>query len=285
MSVSLDTTGLDPRTPTLIFNCLAVSGLILLLATVVPAALSQNISRSKTWFSMIISWMVYASSYMLILGHQLGPDPPRGICGLQMLFIYACPPLTAFTGLAFVLDVYLRITGALFTNKTNHKYTMALLTVPWALFVVIAAEALIVVGDFAEIQRDPNHMYCHSVVDTQTRVSAFLCVFGLGTALCLEIWTAVILYRNWVRFRHLTGSTKIRDLRLSSLIRLLVFTLQTSTGLGLGATVTGQNVTEGLALWSAVLPILPVLCGIAFGTQQDILRCWMFWRPGVNATI
>ncbi|KAJ6531851.1 hypothetical protein B0H19DRAFT_459200 [Mycena capillaripes] len=85
---------MESRTPTYIFNVLAATGFILLFATVVPAALSSNIHRSKTWFSMIISWMVYAASYLLILGYQLGPEgPPRGICGLQMLFIYACPPL------------------------------------------------------------------------------------------------------------------------------------------------------------------------------------------------
>ncbi|KAJ7773341.1 hypothetical protein B0H16DRAFT_146560 [Mycena metata] len=153
---------------------------------------------------MIISWMVYASSYMLILGHQLGPDPPRGICGLQMLFIYACHTCCAVNRIYWI-GVCRRClkpglsqnNGGSFHQQADHKYTLMLLAVPWALFVVITAKALIVVGDFAGIQRDPNYMYCHSVVDTQTRVSAFLCVFGSGAALCLEIWTAVILYRNW----------------------------------------------------------------------------------------
>ncbi|KAJ6576539.1 hypothetical protein DFH09DRAFT_362948 [Mycena vulgaris] len=268
---------MESRTPTLVFNFLAVSGFILLLATVVPAAMSSRIHRSKTWFSMIISWMVYAASYMLILGHQLGPQPPRGICVLQMLFIYASPPLTAISGLAFIIDVHLRIKRAIFTSRADHEYTRPLLIVPWALFAAIAAEALAVVHDFAEIQRDPNHMYCHSVGDIQTRISAIICVIGLSSALCMEIWTSVILYRNWVLFRRL--STSMSDLRLSSLIRILVFTVMTSTGLGLGAIVAPANVVDGLSVWSALLPILPVLCGIAFGTQKDILHCWMFWRP------
>ncbi|KAJ7678865.1 hypothetical protein DFH06DRAFT_499768 [Mycena polygramma] len=269
---------MESRIPTYVFNFLAATGFFLLLATVVPAAVSPSIHRSKTWFSMIISWMVYAASYMLILGHQLGPEPPRGICGLQMLFIYACPPLTAISGLAFIVDVHLRIKNALFSSRVDHKYTSVLLVIPWASFVAVAAEALIAVRDFSEIQRDPNHMYCHSIINVQTQITAIICVLGLGAALGLEIWTSVILYRNWLLFRHL--STSMSDLRLSSLIRVLVFTIMTSTGLGLGAYVTGQGVgKERLAIWSALLPILPVLCGIAFGTQKDIVYCLMFWKP------
>ncbi|KAJ6576533.1 hypothetical protein DFH09DRAFT_1149604 [Mycena vulgaris] len=223
---------MESRTPTFVFNFLVASGFIMLLATVVPAVLSPRIHRSKTWFSMMISWMVYAASYMLILGHQLGPQPPRGICGLQMLFIYASRR-TAISGLAFIIDVHLRIKRALFTNRADHEYTRPLLIVPWALFVAVAAEALVVVHDFAEIQRNPNHMYCHSVGGIQWRISAIICVIGLSSALCMEIWTSVILYRNWVLFHRL--STSMNDLRLSPLIRVLVFTLMASTGLGYGS--------------------------------------------------
>ncbi|KAJ6599770.1 hypothetical protein DFH09DRAFT_1128763 [Mycena vulgaris] len=277
---------MESRTPTLVFNFLAASGFIMLLATVVSAALSPRIHRSKTWFSMIISWIVYATSYMLILGHQMGPQPPRGICGLQMLLIYASRR-TAISGLAFIIDMHLRIKRALFT-KDDHEYTRPLLIVPWALFVAVAAEALLVVHNFAEIQRDPNHMYCHSMGDIQAQVSATICVIGLSSALCMEskispaytstlkraltldqVWTSVILYRNWALFHRL--STSVSDLRLSSLIRVLVFTLMVSTGLGYGSYlkfksvadirpspslgVTHPNLTDGLSVWSALLPI------------------------------
>ncbi|KAJ6609265.1 hypothetical protein B0H10DRAFT_486436 [Mycena sp. CBHHK59/15] len=216
-------------------------------------------------------------SYLLIIGHQLGPEPPRGLCGLQMLFIYASPPLAAISGLCFIIDVHLRIRSALFTNSVDHKFTTYLIIVPWVLFGAILAEALIVVQNFADIQRDPNHMYCHSLDDIQTRISAIICVIGLGTALCMEGWTSVILYRNWGLFRHL--SLKRSDLRLSSLVRILVFTMMASTGLGLGAfVVSPSDGTNSYAIWSALLPILPFLCGIAFGTQKDIMHGWMFWK-------
>ncbi|KAJ7170741.1 hypothetical protein C8R43DRAFT_65053 [Mycena crocata] len=80
---------MESHTPIIIFNFLAAGGFVLLLATLLPAVLSSSVHRSKTWFSMIISWIVYAISYLLIVGHQLGPEPPRGVCAIQMLLIYA----------------------------------------------------------------------------------------------------------------------------------------------------------------------------------------------------
>ncbi|KAJ7019914.1 hypothetical protein C8F04DRAFT_324139 [Mycena alexandri] len=81
------------HTPIVIFNFLAAGGFAMLLGTLLPAMLSANIHRRKTWFSMITSWIIYALSYLFILGHQFGPEPPRGLCVLQMIFIYASPPL------------------------------------------------------------------------------------------------------------------------------------------------------------------------------------------------
>ncbi|KAJ7019915.1 hypothetical protein C8F04DRAFT_324175 [Mycena alexandri] len=68
------------------------------------------------------------------------------------------------------------------------------------------------------------------------------------------------------------------ELRLSSLIRIMLFSIMTTGGLGLGAFGVTSNVGEGVEIWSALLPILPFLCGIAFGTQKDIASCWMFWK-------
>ncbi|KAJ7126934.1 hypothetical protein C8R44DRAFT_108676 [Mycena epipterygia] len=159
---------MESYTSIVIFNFLAAGGFVLLLATLLPAMLSPSIHRSKTWFSMIVSWIIYALSYLLIFGHQLGPEPPRGVCVLQMVFIYASPPLTATSGLAFIIDTHLRISGALFTNKGDHRYTKTLLLVPWVLFAVVGGEALLVVHDFTTIQRNPNHMYCHSTTSVQS---------------------------------------------------------------------------------------------------------------------
>ncbi|KAJ7650222.1 hypothetical protein FB45DRAFT_887327, partial [Roridomyces roridus] len=194
---------MDSRAPTYIFNFFAVFGLFLLSVLLITASLSPQIRRSQTWYSMIMSRMVYAASYTLLLGHQFGPKPPNGICALQMVLVYASPTLTATTGLAFIVDVHLRLTSALF-KKPNPKYTRYLLIIPWAIFEAVCAEALIAVHDFADIERGPDHMYCSigSVDNFQGRLTAILCVIALGMA-PLILWTMAILYRNWRLFRHM----------------------------------------------------------------------------------
>ncbi|KAJ6494878.1 hypothetical protein C8R47DRAFT_389151 [Mycena vitilis] len=276
---------MESHTPIFIFDFLAAGGFVMLLATLFAAMLSRTIHRSETWYSMVFSWLVYSLSYLLIVGHQLGSPPPRGLCVLQMAFIYATPPLTASTGLAFIVDTHLLMTRALFTNTPGHRYTRTLLLVPWALFAIVVGEALIVVRDFQDIQINPTHMYCNSAASVQYLTTAVLCVVGLGVALCIIVWTAVILYRNWALFRQLSTRTTERQLRLSSLIRIMLFTLMATIGLGLGT--SGALLTVGgTPIWSALLPILPFLCGLAFGTQKDILRCWMFWKWGhSNVTV
>jgi len=275
---------MESHTPIVIFDFLAAGGFAMLLATLLPAMLSRNIHRSETWFSMIIAWIVYALSYLLIVGHQFGPEPPPGLCALQMVFIYASPPLTAISGLAFIVDTHLTITRALFTNSAGRRYTRIFILVPWALFAMVAGEALLVVQDFKDIQRNPNHMYCHSTASAQYLTTSIICVIGLGIALCMTAWTAVILYRNWSLFRKLSTQTSERELRLSSLIRVMLFTMMTTIGFGLGTSGASPN-TDGAHshIWGTLLPILPFLCGIAFGTQKDILRCWMFWKWGSGA--
>ncbi|KAJ7931582.1 hypothetical protein B0H13DRAFT_853654 [Mycena leptocephala] len=142
----------------------------------------------------------------------------------------------------------------------------------------------IVVQDFKDIQRDPNHMYCHSAASVQYLTTSIICVIGLGIALCMTAWTAVILCRNWSLFRKLSTQTSERELRLSSLIRVMLFTMMTTIGFGLGTSGASPNIDGAHShIWGTLLPILPFLCGIAFGTQKDILRCWMFWKWGSGA--
>ncbi|KAJ7067002.1 hypothetical protein C8F01DRAFT_1247411 [Mycena amicta] len=281
------------------FNVLATTGLVLLTLTLLPAVASPQVQRSPLWFSMISSWMVYSVSYMLLLGHQGGPDPPRGICGLQMMAIYAAPPLTTTTGLAFLIDILLKINKTLFTDMLGHRYTLSLLIVPWAIYAAVAVEALVVgdrgpadgsfivikpqvVSDFDEIQRHHNNMYCHTTKQTQTRISAVICVVGLSIALTVEGWIITILYRNWALFR-LRKSKMGAELRLASLVRILVFTLQTAIGLGMGAVMalprSGISQSQSPAVWSALLPLLPVMCGITFSSQADIRSVYMFRKP------
>jgi hypothetical protein len=57
-------------------------------------------------------------------------------------------------------------------------------------------------------------------------------VLYLFTHFPSKAWTAVILCRNWSLFRKLSTQTSERELRLSSLIRVMLFTMMTTIGFG-----------------------------------------------------
>ncbi|KAF7327694.1 hypothetical protein MKEN_00348900 [Mycena kentingensis (nom. inval.)] len=270
------------------FNALAIIGLTLLTATVLPAALTPGrVPRSAMWFCMITSWMVYSASYILIMGHQAGPQPPSGLCAIQMMTIYAAPPLTATTGISFLVDILLKIKKSLFTNAFGHRYTVTLLILPWVIYLVVAAAALGVISDFSQIRRDTNNLYCHSTQETQARVSAIICIISLVIALLVEFWIIATLYRNWALFR-VKKNKMVKELHLASLIRLLLFTLQTSIGLGIGAPAAlpkaSLNNNDSLTIRSALFPLLPVMCALTFGSQGDVLSFYAFWRRWRPAT-
>ncbi|KAJ6619818.1 hypothetical protein B0H10DRAFT_1946628 [Mycena sp. CBHHK59/15] len=125
-----------------------------------------------------------------------------------------------------------------------------------------------VVQNFADIQRDP--IICTAIVWTISRPD--ICDY----------------LRHWVGNSALYGSLKRSDLRLSSLVRILVFTHDGLNWIGSRCFCSfPSDGTNSYAIWSALLPIrtysqtqVPFLCGIAFGTQKykDIMHGWMFWK-------
>nr|GAT60701.1 predicted protein [Mycena chlorophos] len=266
---------------TTVFNALAASALVGLTLTILPVLLSSQIQRSWLWLSAIASWILYSASYLLVIAHQ-DPEsapPPRGLCALQMMAIYAGPPVTTATGVALLIDILFKIKKNPFTKLLGHRYSLTLLILPWALYAAVAIEALVLVTDFDEIQLNETRMYCNSSKSIQSQITAGICVVGLGSAVGVEGWIISILYHNWAQMR-LRKNQLNADLRLSSVLRILIFTVQTSLGLVLAGMVSGSIEIENVAVWCALLPLIPVLCAITFGSQWDIVTFYLFWlRP------
>lgn len=64
---------------------------ISLAFTLAPVLFSSNVHRSKPWYSMITSMMIFPLLYLLNVGSQFDYEdaPPIGLCILQAGFIYA----------------------------------------------------------------------------------------------------------------------------------------------------------------------------------------------------
>ena len=76
-----------------VFNAIQIAGFLFNGAILLTVLLSSNVRRTPTWFGLMASWMVFTLSNLLIVGHQIGPDPGFGICLTQAGFVYASPVL------------------------------------------------------------------------------------------------------------------------------------------------------------------------------------------------
>lgn len=75
------------------FNILAFLGVFLNVAALAPALFLPTVHRRTTWYGLVTSWIIYSTSYLLLLGRQTGPEPPFGLCICQAALIYAAPSL------------------------------------------------------------------------------------------------------------------------------------------------------------------------------------------------
>lgn len=76
-----------------LYNGLFISGLVLLAALLIPAFLSAKVTRMRIWYAVNISLMWYCASFLLLMGRQIGPDPPFELCVIQAALTYAAPTL------------------------------------------------------------------------------------------------------------------------------------------------------------------------------------------------
>ncbi|KAJ6606166.1 hypothetical protein DFH09DRAFT_1067051 [Mycena vulgaris] len=282
---------LDPA-PIIIFDVVAVVAGISLALTIAPAVFSPNIHRSKTWFSMIATMAIFPWLYLLNAGSQFHGElaPPIGLCILQAGFIYAgppayCHPLAQFTAahyftrctvavLCFLTDMTLGLRAVLFNGKRSKFVTSALIVIPSIIFACVFFEAIALVNINRGVHFDPAHMFCESNAQgPQVKISAILTMISLVLTLGMEVWTIIMLYRNWSSVRSIRRTKA--DLQLSTMIRFGAFTLI----VGLGAVALPDNLIGDI-------PAVPLLAALSFGTRRDIMSAYAFWnwrRNGLQA--
>jgi len=264
--------------PIIVFDAVAATASINLALILGPAVFSPNVKRSKAWLSMITTMMIFPLLYLLNAGSQFHTDdpPPIGLCILQAGFIYAGPPAATASVLCFMADMTLGLRAMLFNKPRNTVFTTMLIVLPSIIFASVFFEAIALVNGNRGVHFDSAHMFCESDDSgPQVKISAFLTVISLALALCMAVWTVVLLYRNWSAVR--TFRRTRADLQLGVMIRLGVFTLVVGFAAVLGAVALPNN-THGGAVWNIFLVMVPLLAALAFGTRRDILSVYAFWN-------
>jgi len=263
--------------PIIIFDTVAAVASVSLALTLAPAALG-SVHRSKAWYSMITTMMIFPLLYLLNAGTQFRPSeaPPIGLCILQAGFIYAGPPACTTAVMCFLTDMTLGLRALLTNTKRNQFVMSALILLPSIIFACVFFEAIALVNGDRGVHFDATRMFCESnTKGPQVKISAALTMISLFLTLCLEVWTVYMLYRNWSAVRSFRRTKT--DLQLSVMIRFGVFTLVVGFAAVLGA-VTLPNNVQGGATWNIFLVTVPLLAALSFGTRRDIMSAYAFWN-------
>jgi len=264
--------------PIVIFDTVAITATISLALTLAPAVFCSNVHRSKAWFSMITTMTIFPLLYLLNIGSQFHAEesPPIGLCILQAGFVYAGPPACTTAVLCFITDMTLGLRAMLFKKKRNEFFTSTLIVMPSIIFACIFFEAIALVNGKRGVHFDFPHMFCESDdKGPQVKISAILTLICLALTICMEVWTIVLLYRNWAAVRSFRRTRT--DIQLGVMIRFGVFTLVAGFAAVLGAVALPNNL-QGGAVWNIFIVTVPLLAALAFGTRRDIMSVYAFWR-------
>ncbi|KAK7025246.1 hypothetical protein R3P38DRAFT_1065009 [Favolaschia claudopus] len=261
-----------------IFNSLFILGLILLVGVILPPIFSPNVRRSPLWFTFMGSWLLYCVSCLLLIGNQLGPDPPFGLCLFQAALIHSMPSLATICGVCFIVDVYciMRI-SLLHSYWIPMRRTLPLLAFPVVSFIFLFFLSVgIGLQDHSTVGRVQN-MFCRINTGLPTLLSAILSAFALLVAIAVDVAAVVLLYRVTPPSTSEKSPDTKPPIARGMLIRIFIFSLLTLFGLGLNASVF-FHYSDTDVRGNMLIALLPILMAVLFGAQRDILTGWWFWR-------
>ncbi|TFK53752.1 hypothetical protein OE88DRAFT_1656023 [Heliocybe sulcata] len=255
------------------------AGLALIISTA-TMCISFRVKRHPTWISFCVSWIISCLSYTLLLisGYETTPDPPFSLCLCQSVLIYGVPVLTSFATLALVVHLHFSMSALLHEDQESRTIHVSwLLLCPYVLFAIVIVEALelglaqpelIIRGIF----------YCRSDAGTQGKVSSLLVALAAVVGMPCEIYTAVMVYRQWPKFRYAENPQKSS---LAFLLRVACFTVAAVVAFCVSMLFTSKSTIsshpESVA-GNILLALVPVAAFLTAGIGMDIVRSWMFWR-------
>ncbi|KAF7300591.1 hypothetical protein HMN09_00944100 [Mycena chlorophos] len=265
--------GPAPNKPAIVlFDVLLFVALFAQLGLIAIVRFSR-LERMKSWYLLLITSTAFCASFLLLVGHQTGREPPANFCTFSAGLIYAGPPMISAAALFLVIELHLRLTSVLFGRKISSSF------IYWAVGGVAVSQGIpfwmaltIGLSDTAVIRRDPGGVYCH-VVGSEVPTWLTACfVLGYGIVMLgMEVTTARHLFQQRKSIRPSKVPVRVRssDFPIHLFMRTVLFTL---TGIFAMVTTLVMNVVDFNNSSFSLLPIIPLAVVVIFGTQEDILR-------------
>ncbi|KAK7440644.1 hypothetical protein VKT23_016993 [Stygiomarasmius scandens] len=265
--------------PFVVFDVLHALALLLLLVTYIAALISRSIVRMKTWFCLILSCIVYCISFLALVGHQGGPQPPLALCVFQSGLIYAAPPTVAAAGFSFVTELYMRLSSSLTIVEVSHrKITMLMFFAPVVHLIILWEAILYGVSNLHLVERIPSGMYCHVNSITPPAITGITVGVLMVAMLSLEVYIGHYLWRRRSGFACLRASGSDSVFTYKLLIRVATFTFGGLMAVAVTIFINFEPATATSDVALNLLAILPLLVALLFGFQTGYLKVYIFWK-------
>ncbi|KAI0787294.1 hypothetical protein C8Q74DRAFT_595487 [Fomes fomentarius] len=263
-----------------IFLTFQITGAIGLLAVLLTAVLAPKVYRHFTWLNFCITWLIYCISYILLAlaGQQTRREPPAyPLCLAQASLIYAAPVMVAMSTFSLVLQLWFTLSSALQPPKKvkeRHCFRNTFLIlapyIAWLGFVI----GILVIGTVHPqlVARAGHFVYCTIEGGKAGNVTALVTAAVLFVMVALDLYIGSVLYKNW---RALRGSDRPGQIPFSLIARVAIFSFVCVVGIG-ATMVFLSNVSYFAG--NIIISLMPLIAFLVFGTQQDILNVWFFWR-------
>uniref|UniRef100_A0A8H7Y2X3 Uncharacterized protein n=1 Tax=Psilocybe cubensis TaxID=181762 RepID=A0A8H7Y2X3_PSICU len=187
----------------------------------------------------------------------------------------------------FASIVYISIHLALKNNSTLTKLQMTLLhLVPCGAFFCVLLEIMILgLINPNSVERHPLGMYCHLTTSAAPKITAALTIMALAIFICIEGLIAFMLWRLWKSTGRLSPLRNSYDhISFDVALRVVIFGFCPMVAIGVSSLQYFPRTNIDTITSTIIQAVLPVVAGLIFGTQRDILRVWMFWRKNSEPT-
>ncbi|KAK7465376.1 hypothetical protein VKT23_005354 [Stygiomarasmius scandens] len=271
------------------FTVLHVSGQAGIFIILVTIFLSSQVHFHPTIVNFWIAWFIYSVSYSLQLYHSNHEDILDGssiLCRVQAVLVDGASALAGTAALIAVAQVWYSLQRAPLTN-TIFKLTQNeirrrriimsfLIALPYLVFIAFGISAYIVnVGSKLKYTSD-NGLYCSLHMDEFSRYS--IPGFCVAVVMVVVIFEIAIMVK-YIKIRRQASSAfplAERTFPIALAIRVMIFSIVSLLVLCIGVFFMSNNLPSWPYMMQASLPLAAV---ITFGSQQDLLRAWCFWKP------
>ncbi|KAF9011213.1 hypothetical protein BDQ17DRAFT_1345733 [Cyathus striatus] len=258
-------------TQLILFNTLSAAAM-LLNALAIGTVIYGKIKRSRSWFAQLYACFIYSFSLLLIVGRQMGPEPPFGLCFLQAATVYAGTAFVAYSFACLVVEFYLQLLAVL-NHRVFPRFWITLLVLsPWAIFGFIFILSMLAVSHSSGVERDAvSHAYCHvASTEIPSYVTAAIVMASALVGLIVEVKVGILLHRNWTAFKCASSTNPM--ISWSLFMRICSYTFAATLAEALSIFILTHDIdSNSLGVWRILLPLVPGFGAIAFGTQRDIM--------------